>query len=70
MDDGPWTSQVRVGDVPLRAGQTMTYVFDLGDWWRFGVTLERVDPELAIKEPAVLEEHGEPPAQYGWYSLE
>jgi hypothetical protein len=67
MDDGPWTSEVLVGDVPLRAGQTMTYVFDFGDWWQFGVTLERVDPELMIEEPVVLEGHGEPPAQYGWY---
>ena len=67
MDEGPWTSEVLVGDVPLRAGQTMTYVFDFGDWWQFGVTLERVDPELEIEGPVVLEGHGEPPAQYGWY---
>jgi len=68
MDEGPWTSEVLVGDVPLRIGQTMTYVFDFGDWWEFGVTLEHVDPEMVIEDPAVLEKHGEPPAQYGWYS--
>jgi len=66
MDEGPWTSEVLVGDVPLRVGQTMTYVFDFGDWWEFGVTLERVDPGMVIEEPVVLEKHGEPPVQYGW----
>ena len=44
----------------------MTYVFDFGDWWEFDVTLERVDPEMLIEEPVVLEQHGEPPSQYGW----
>jgi hypothetical protein len=68
MDEGPWTSEVLVGDVPLRLGQTMTYVFDFGDWWEFSLTLERVDPDMVIEKPVVLEKHGEPPAQYGWYS--
>jgi len=66
MDEGPWTSEVRVGDVPLRVGQGMTYVFDFGDWWEFEVNLERVDPGMAINQPVVLEAHGEPPEQYGW----
>jgi len=66
MDEAPWTSEVRVGDVPLRVGHAMTYVFDFGDWWEFAVTLERVDPGMAIKEPVVLEKRGEPPSQYGW----
>jgi len=66
-DEGPWTDEVLVGDVPLRVGQTMTYVFDFGDWWEFGVTLERIDPDMVIEEPVVLEKHGEPPDQYGWY---
>ncbi|TEU12680.1 MAG: plasmid pRiA4b ORF-3 family protein [Anaerolineales bacterium] len=65
-DEGPWTDEVLIGDVPLRVGQTMTYVFDFGDRWEFGVTLERVDPDMVIEKPVVLEKHGEPPAQYGW----
>ena len=59
-------SEVLVGSVPLRVGQTMTYVYDFGDWWEFDVTLERVDPDLVIEEAVVLEKHGEPPAQYCW----
>jgi hypothetical protein len=64
VEEGPWTRDVLVGDVPLRVGQTMTYVFDFGDWWEFDVTLERVDPDMAIEKPVVLEKHGEPPEQY------
>jgi len=66
MDEGPWADEVLIGDLPLRVGQTMTYVFDFGDWWEFDVTLERVDPDMAIERPVVLEKHGKPPAQYGW----
>ncbi len=67
LDDGPWTSEVLVGDVPLGVGQAMTYVFDFGDWWEFDVTLERVDPEMAIDGPVLLEKHGRAPQQYRWY---
>jgi hypothetical protein len=65
MDEGPWATEVRIGDVPLPVGQTMTYLYDFGDRWRFDVTLERVDPGLAVEGPVVLEQHGEPPPQYG-----
>jgi len=66
MDEGPWTSEVSIGDVPLRVGQTMTFLFDFGDMWEFDVTLESVDPEMKLKKPVVLEKHGNPPEQYGW----
>lgn len=65
MDDGPWASEVRVGDVPLQEGQSMTYLYDFGDRWEFEVTLERVDPpDRAMKEPAILDARGEAPEQY------
>ena len=64
MDEGPWTSEVLVGDVPIYVGQTMTYLFDFGDNWEFDVTLEKVDPSLEIEGPVVFESHGEPPEQY------
>ena len=63
-DEGPWTSEVRVGETPLRVGQAMTFVFDFGDWWEFEVALECVDPDMALKEPTVLEAEGESPDQY------
>lgn len=65
-DEGPAGDEVAIGDVPLRIGQTMTFLFDFGDRWEFDVALEHVDPEMKIEKPVVLEKHGNPPQQYGW----
>lgn len=64
MDEGPWASEVMVGDVPLRVGQRMTYLYDFGDNWEFDVTLEQVAPDSAVGKPVLLEMHGNPPEQY------
>jgi hypothetical protein len=64
MDEGPWTSEVLVGDVPLLVGQAMTFLFDFGDQWEFDVLLENVDPNVRVRKPKILEKHGEPPEQY------
>ena len=64
IDEGPWASDVRVGDAPLRVGQKMTYLYDFGDNWEFEVTLEQVDRDQTIKKLRVLEMHGSPPEQY------
>ena len=64
MDEGPRASDVRVGDVRLRVGQKMTYLYDFGDEWEFDVTLEQVDKEKTVKKPRILEMHGKPPEQY------
>jgi hypothetical protein len=53
-----------VGDVPLRVGQGMNYLYDFGDNWEFDITLEGVDPDKAVKKPVLLEMHGKPPEQY------
>jgi hypothetical protein len=70
MDNGLWASEVRVGDVPLQDGQSMTYLYDFGDRWKFDVTLERVDrADAGSADPIILEGHGEAPKQYsswGW----
>ena len=67
MDEGPWTDEVRVGDLPLNTGQTVTFVYDFGDWWEFDVELERIESVEAfpsLEGAAVLDEHGEAPDQY------
>ena len=65
MDEGPWTDEVRIGDVPLQVGQTMEYLFDFGDSWRFDITLERIDPPGAsVEKPILLDGRGEAPEQY------
>lgn len=68
MDDGPWADGVRIGDLPLDVGQTMTYRYDFGDRWEFDVTLERIDPtDPSLEAPKTLEEGGAAPDQYPSY---
>jgi len=65
MDEDPWASEVLIGDVPLQVGQKVTYLYDFGDRWEFGVTLERVDPDPAIDRPIVLDRAGPRPSTRG-----
>jgi hypothetical protein len=65
MDEGPFTDEVRVGQLSLEPGQSMTLVYDFGDDWRFDVKLERIEPPRAgLKAPKGLESHGKAPRQY------
>ncbi len=65
MDEGPFTDEVQVQEVPLRVGASMTFLFDFGDNWQFSVHLECIDPvDPQLKNPNVLEEKGKAPEQY------
>ena len=65
MDEGPWATQVTIGELPTEPGQTMVFHYDFGDDWRFDVKLERIEPpDAKIKAPAILEKHGKSPKQY------
>jgi hypothetical protein len=64
MDEGPWADDVLIGNLPLRIGQKMSYLYDFGDNWEFEVTLEQIDLDRKIKKPILLEQHGKPPKQY------
>lgn len=43
------TTEVTIGSLPLSEGGVMDYVFDFGDWWKFKVQLETVEPMGADK---------------------
>jgi hypothetical protein len=63
----PLTSEVRIGDLPLRPGESMTCLYDFGDQWHFDVQLERLDPvDRTLGQARILEVHGEAPVQYPW----
>jgi hypothetical protein len=65
MDEPPFTPEVLIGDLPLRPGVTMTYVYDFGDHWEFDINLERIDPvDRRMRKYRILETHGESPEQY------
>ncbi|MCP4113122.1 MAG: plasmid pRiA4b ORF-3 family protein [Desulfobacteraceae bacterium] len=62
------TTEFLVGDLPLRPGEFMEYLYDFGDRWKFKVELEKIEPdEPEIKEPAVVESAGESPEQYEYW---
>lgn len=69
LDDvDQYTDEVALGDLPLKPGSTMTYLFDFGDHWEFQVLLEEIQPGASnLKEGKVLEQRGEAPEQYATY---
>jgi hypothetical protein len=65
IDEHRLTSEVRIGELPLQVGASMTYNFDFGEDWRFEVRLERVDPtDPKLQKPVLVESHGKAPQQY------
>ncbi len=71
MDEGPFTTDVVLGEMGLEIGTDFIYLFDFGDNWEFEVTLERVDPQgPPVDKPLFLEGFGEPPEQYPSYEPE
>jgi len=64
-DGSPSTNAVRIGDLPLAEGSSMTYVFDFGDWWEFNVQLEKIQADDSRSNyGAIIESYGASPPQY------
>ncbi|MBI4851545.1 MAG: plasmid pRiA4b ORF-3 family protein [Acidobacteria bacterium] len=70
-EEDPLASEVKIGELSLKLGQTMIYNYDFGDDWEFGVLLEAIeafDPNLS--EPKIIDSQGKSPDQYpdsdGW----
>jgi len=64
-EEPPFASEMELGKLDLRPGQTMKFLFDFGDNWLFDIKLERIDPPSPrMKKPRVLESHGKTPEQY------
>jgi Plasmid pRiA4b ORF-3-like protein len=65
MEESPSTDAVAIGEVQLRPGASMEYLFDFGDQWRFDVKLEEINTaDARIKKPKILKMHGQAPQQY------
>ncbi|MCK5206876.1 MAG: plasmid pRiA4b ORF-3 family protein [Cyclobacteriaceae bacterium] len=66
--EGPFTDEVTLGELKLKPGKKILYLFDYGDEWRFNVVLKKVDPiEKPLKAPIILESIGDAPEQYPDY---
>jgi len=65
--DGYSSTETTIGELSLNEGDTLEFIFDFGDWWEFGVVLERIDkPDGRIKQPKITACKGTPPEQYDY----
>ena len=64
-DEGPYSNEVRIGELSLYKGQSILYLFDYGDMWKFDVVLEGIytDRPLPFK-PMLIEKYGPSYDQY------
>jgi hypothetical protein len=68
MDEPPYASEVLVGELSLKPGSAIRYLYDFGDNWEFDVKLECIEPpNEKIKYPVLLESHGESAEQYAYW---
>ena len=64
-EESPSTAEVKVGELPLRPGALLEYLFDFGDNWLFEVRLEKLEPATPkIKKTTVIDGRGQAPPQY------
>jgi len=66
-NEPPFTDEFLIGDLSLslKPGQSMTYLFDFGDDWKFNVQLLEISSDNSlIDQPTILDSHGSPPSQY------
>jgi hypothetical protein len=65
MEESPSTAEVNVGELPLRPGSMLEYLFDFGDNWLFEVWLEKLEPmNPKLGKPMMIEGRGQAPPQY------
>ena len=64
-EESPSTAEVKVGELPLRPGSVLEYLFDFGDNWLFEVRLEKLEPvNPKIRKVTVIDGRGQAPPQY------
>jgi hypothetical protein len=67
-EKGLFTSDFRVGELPLFVGMNVTFLFDFGDNWEFLLVVEAIDTEGAPSaKPKIIKREGTPPKQYPDY---
>jgi len=63
--ESPSAAGFRIGRLPIDIGDSMTFLYDFGDHWKFNVTLERIDPpNPKCRKAIVIDKPGKAPAQY------
>ena len=64
MDEGPFAEDVKIGDLPIAIGQTIKFLFDFGDNWKFTIVLEQINTKQLPNDRQILATYGTPPLHY------
>ncbi len=64
------SAEQRLDSLRLTKGQRIAYVFDFGDEWRVGLTLQAITADDGGDHPRLLDSVGEAPPQYPDYADE
>lgn len=65
----PTTEDVKIGELYLKPGSKMEYIYDFGDYWEFEITLDSISPKKGnkkLKHPELIKAVGKAPNQYEW----
>ncbi|MFC3909054.1 hypothetical protein ACFORL_08205 [Legionella dresdenensis] len=57
-------NEVKIGDIDIFIGDSLEFLFDFGDCWRFNVQLEQIDNSSKNKKIKLIESAGRAPRQY------
>jgi len=64
-DEGPFTTEITVGETEAAANDPMLFTYDYGDNWQFEVRLEQIETKpCRQKKVTVVASAGKAPAQY------
>lgn len=67
-ENGLFTPDYRVGQMPLYVGMNVTFLFDFGDNWEFLLVVEAIDTkDKPLAKPKVIKSEGTAPKQYSDY---
>ncbi|MCP4694115.1 MAG: plasmid pRiA4b ORF-3 family protein, partial [Desulfobacterales bacterium] len=59
------TDEIRIGEIDMQPGSSITFVFDFAALWKFNLQLESIDEkDPGLEKPKAIEAGGKPPAQY------
>lgn len=58
-------SVIKVKDVLKKEGDTLNYVYDIGDWWQHTILLEKIHPSMKTQRKCIGGERRCPPEDCG-----
>jgi hypothetical protein len=63
LDDCADEARVRLSKVLAKAGGSMSYVYDMGDWWEHRITLEKIIHTDSATGPSCTDGRGDAPVE-------